>query len=147
MSRTETLAYITVASKGIHSWSLTFRLDPYLVHTHRHMNPCYGRIICHYLLNLQKKSYKVNIQKKPFWKNCSTWCFFCLTILQNKIWNFCEVLALTVIRRSSQRVKYKHSNKREEVIDIATLHPAITSSCAYQIFRTEQSDQENTSHN
>lgn len=69
------------------------------------------------------------------------------TILQNKIWNFCEVLALTVIRRSSQRVKYKHSNKREEVIDIATLHPAITSSCAYQIFRTEQSDQENTSHN
>lgn len=39
MSRTETLAYITVASKGIHSWSLTFRLDPYLVHTHRQMNP------------------------------------------------------------------------------------------------------------
>lgn len=39
LSRTETLAYITVASKGIHSWSLTFRLDPYLVHTHRQMNP------------------------------------------------------------------------------------------------------------
>ena len=72
---------------------------------------------------------------------------FCLRILQNELGNFCEVLALTVIRRTSQRVKYKHSNKREEVIDIATLHPAITSSCAYQIFRTEQSDQENTSHN
>ena len=39
LPRTETLAYITIASKGIHSWSLTFRLEPYLFRTHLQMNP------------------------------------------------------------------------------------------------------------